>query len=77
MKCVNRHPSGYDVIVSQTLRPAAWMIDDVDSTDDSRETFAEYAAQHPFIKAVRLDDCFHRRVRHVWSSSDARRTGKL
>jgi biofilm PGA synthesis N-glycosyltransferase PgaC len=48
-------------VVSQTVRPARWIIVSDGSTDGTDEIVARYAAEHPWIELVRMPE---RRERH-------------
>lgn len=48
-------------VVSQTLRPAKWVIVSDGSTDSTDEIVSRYAAEHPWIELVRTQE---RRERH-------------
>lgn len=43
-------------VITQTERPALWIIVDDGSTDQTPNILAEYAAQHPWIKVIRRAD---------------------
>ncbi len=45
-----------DSIARQTVPPAAWIIVDDGSTDETPAILAEYAARFPYIKVIRRDD---------------------
>jgi poly-beta-1,6-N-acetyl-D-glucosamine synthase len=45
-----------DAIVTQTIRPAIWVIVDDGSTDETPKILAEYAQRFPFIKIVQRAD---------------------
>jgi glycosyltransferase involved in cell wall biosynthesis len=45
-----------DSVVTQTIRPAVWVIVDDGSTDDTPKILAEYAQRYPFIKVVHRAD---------------------
>jgi len=51
-----------DSVVAQTERPAAWVIVDDGSTDESPGILAEYAAAHDWITVIRREDRGHRAV---------------
>ena len=45
-----------ETVVSQTVRPALWVIVDDGSTDATPDILREYAAEHDWIRVVRRDD---------------------
>jgi biofilm PGA synthesis N-glycosyltransferase PgaC len=45
-----------DSVVTQTIRPAVWVIVDDGSTDETPKILAEYAERYPFIKIVNRAD---------------------
>jgi len=45
-----------DSVVSQTVRPALWVVVDDGSSDETPAILAEYAAKHPWIRVVRRED---------------------
>lgn len=51
-----------DGVVAQSVRPAAWVIVDDGSTDETPQILAEYAARHDWIKIVTRSDRGHRAV---------------
>lgn len=51
-----------DSVVAQSLTPAAWVIVDDGSTDETPEILAEYAARHDWIRIVQKPDRGHRAV---------------
>src|SRR5262245_15997270 len=51
-----------DSVTAQTVLPAAWIIVDDGSTDESAAIVADYAGRWPFIRLVRRDDRGHRQV---------------
>jgi len=51
-----------DSVVAQSERPAAWIIVDDGSTDESPGILAEYAAAHDWITVIRREDRGHRAV---------------
>lgn len=51
-----------DSVISQTMRPAKWVIVDDGSTDDTPQILAEYARQHDWIKVVTRTDRGRRAV---------------
>lgn len=51
-----------DTVVSQSIRPAKWIIVDDGSTDATPRILAEYAHRHPWIEIVTREDRGHRAV---------------
>lgn len=51
-----------DSVIAQSVRPAAWVIVDDGSTDDTPRILAEYAARHDWIHIVTRGDRGHRAV---------------
>jgi len=51
-----------DSVVSQTVKPALWVIVDDGSTDGTPAILAEYEKQHDFIRVVRREDRGGRKV---------------
>lgn len=51
-----------DSVVSQTIRPACWVIVDDGSSDETPSILSEYAALHPWIRIVRREDRGRRSV---------------
>jgi glycosyltransferase involved in cell wall biosynthesis len=51
-----------DSVIAQSIRPAAWVIVDDGSTDETPRVLAEYAARHDWIKIVTRSDRGHRAV---------------
>jgi len=59
-------------IVSQTVRPARWVVVSDGSTDGTDEIVSRYAAEHPWIELVRLPE---RQGRHFAAKAHAFNTG--
>ncbi|WP_299410212.1 glycosyltransferase family 2 protein [uncultured Roseobacter sp.] len=51
-----------DSVVAQTVTPAAWVIVDDGSTDETPQILADYAARHDWIRIVQKPDRGHRAV---------------
>ncbi|MGI1662089.1 glycosyltransferase [Palleronia sp. KMU-117] len=51
-----------DSVISQTLRPALWVIVDDGSTDETPTILADYATRHDWIRVVPKRDRGHRAV---------------
>ena len=51
-----------DSVVAQTVTPAAWVIVDDGSTDETPQILAEYAAKYDWIRVVQKPDRGHRAV---------------
>jgi biofilm PGA synthesis N-glycosyltransferase PgaC len=51
-----------DSVITQSVRPAKWVIVDDGSTDETPAILAEYAARYPWIEIVTRSDRGHRSV---------------
>ena len=59
-------------VVSQTIKPARWVIISDGSTDGTDDIVNKYAAQHPWIELLRMPE---RRERHFAAKAHAFNTG--
>lgn len=51
-----------DSVITQTVKPALWVIVDDGSTDETPEILADYASRHDWIRVVQKPDRGHRAV---------------
>jgi glycosyltransferase involved in cell wall biosynthesis len=59
-------------VVSQSIRPARWVIISDGSTDGTDDIVSRYAAEHPWIELIRMPE---RRERHFAAKAHAFNTG--